>query len=197
MPNDASFCPKCGLKTGAAPPVEGTASEGADRLRRGHTPDEPEQELWAGGYSGKAMVGSWILGGLIGIGLIVVAVLFPPAAIVAVSLLAIIWVGLLLTFAYRKLNIHYELTSQRFVHKRGILTRTTDRIEVIDIDDVTFQQGPVQRMLGVGTIKISSSDRTDPQLVLIGIDDVKRVADTIDDVRRRERRRRGVHIESI
>jgi hypothetical protein len=73
----------------------------------------------------------------------------------------------------------------------------TDRIEVIDIDDVTYEQGLVQRMLGVGTIRIASSDRTHPELVLSGIDGVQQVADTIDDIRRKERRKRGLHIESI
>jgi hypothetical protein len=52
-------------------------------------------------------------------------------------------------------------------------------------------------MMGVGTIKITSSDRGDPQLVLKGIDDVKRVASLLDEARRAERSRRGVYIESI
>ena len=55
-----------------------------------------------------------------------------------------------------------------------MFTRTTDRIEVIDIDDVTFRQGMVERALGVGTIVIESSDRTHPRLVLAGIDNVSR-----------------------
>jgi len=77
------------------------------------------------------------------------------------------------------------------------LVRTTDRIEVIDIDDVTYRQGIVERALGVGTILLESSDRTHPTLILSGIDDVQRVAGLIDDVRRKERRRRGIHIEQI
>jgi hypothetical protein len=67
----------------------------------------------------------------------------------------------------------------------------------IDIDDLTFEQGIVQRMFGVGKIRISSSDRTHPEIILVGIDNVKYVADLIDDARRKERRRRGVHIETI
>jgi hypothetical protein len=62
---------------------------------------------------------------------------------------------------------------------------------------VTFTQGIIERILNVGTIKLSSSDRTHPVILLQGISDVKRIADLIDDARRRERRKRGVHIESI
>lgn len=155
---------------------------------------EEEQDLWAGGYSGKAMYGTWLAGILITFGLGAGAVLaFPPIAFG----IPVLWIILGLMLAYKKLSVHYELTTQRFIHKSGILKRVTDRIEVIDIDDVTYEQGIVQRMFSVGTIRISSSDRSHPELVLTGIDGVEKIADMIDDIRRKERRRRGLHIEAI
>ena len=75
--------------------------------------------------------------------------------------------------------------------------RQIGTFEVIDIDDVTFRQGMIERMLGVGTIQLDSSDRTHPRLVLAGIDNVKVVSGMIDDVRRKERRRRSIHIEQV
>jgi hypothetical protein len=62
---------------------------------------------------------------------------------------------------------------------------------------VAVQQGPIQRMLGVGTVKITSTDRSTPEFTLAGIGDVRQVATMIDEARRNERRKRGVHIESI
>jgi uncharacterized membrane protein YdbT with pleckstrin-like domain len=91
--------------------------------------------------------------------------------------------------------MHYELTTQRFIHSRGILIRTVDRIDVIDIDDVSYVQGIIQRILGVGTIQLQSSDRSHRQLTLAGIDQVQRVSGMIDDVRRKERRRRSLHLD--
>lgn len=161
--------------------------------RQADNAEDQEEDLWAGGYSGKAMYGTWILGGIVTIGLIAGAFAFPPVGFA----IPVLWVFLIGMFAYKKLSVHYELTTQRFIHKSGILKRITDRIEVIDIDDVTYEQGIVQRMLNVGTIRVSSSDRSHPELVLSGIDGVQEVADTIDDIRRKERRRRGLHIESI
>jgi hypothetical protein len=67
---------------------------------------------------------------------------------------------------------------------------------VIDIDDVAYTQGIVQRMLGVGTIRLESKDRSHPQLNLLGIDQVARVSGMIDDVRRKERRKRSLHIDA-
>ena len=116
-----------------------------------------------------------------------------------ILLLAIVlsWIVPLGILAFRKFNVGYRLTSQRFFHERGILRRVTDRIEVIDMDDITFTQGILERMLAVGTIQVVSSDRTHPELWIRGIDDVQRVAGLIDDARRKERLRRGLHIEAI
>ena len=107
------------------------------------------------------------------------------------------WLGLGAMVVFQKLDVHYELTNQRLVHKVGILRRITNRIEVIDIDDVTFEQGIIERLLGVGSIAIFSSDRTDPSILMSGIDEVFEVAELIDEARRAERVRRGIHIEAV
>ncbi len=164
-------------------------------------PTSAERSLWKGGYSAKAMYGTWLISAIVTIGAIVGLVMFGdqhPAIKPAVGAAIILWwVIAIASYIYRRLSVHYELTSQRFIHQRGILVRRTDRIEVIDIDDVSFTQGIVQRMLGVGTIALTSSDRTHPELRLIGIDQVNTVSNMIDDVRREERRRRSLHIESV
>jgi len=163
--------------------------------------EEKEELLWEGGYSAKDMIGTWLVAALISIAVAVLCIMFVQpvgtAALVIAIVLAVIWCGSGLMLLLRRLDKHYELTSQRFIHREGVLKRVTNRIEVIDIDDVTFEQGLIQRMMGVGSVTIISSDRSHPKLSLFGIDDVKRVAGLIDDVRRRERRKRGLHIEAI
>ncbi|MFT7643850.1 MAG: hypothetical protein ACI9G1_005616 [Pirellulaceae bacterium] len=199
----AKFCQECGTATGnaaAAPNRSEDLPTPAD-LMRGKTgrEDEVEEELWEGSYSAKAMYGSWISGAVLTAVAAGVGVFFGPFGI-AIGFFggaAVIFGFLLSLLLYRRYSVSYKLTSQRFIHKSGILKQITDRIEVIDMDDVTFEQGIIQRVLGVGLIRITSSDRSHPELTLIGIDDVKNVANLIDDVRRRERRRRGLHIEAI
>ena len=180
----------------------------ADRFKENATArqtsdDDPEEELWQGRYAWKAMIGPWALSGLISVALVVLAILARNWAhsryvtwfvVIAVVLLVIYQ---LCTMKYRQWHVRYWLTSQRFIHETGILRRVTDRIEVIDMDDITFEQTLLERFVGVGTIRITSSDRTHPELLLLGIENVKEVAEEIDDVRRSERRRRGLHIESI
>jgi len=167
--------------------------------RRADLDDAPlEESVWSGGYSPKAMIGTWLLMGAVSIALLILPLVVAQLAIpVALLLILLIWVFGGLRYMWRRLSVHYQLTNQRFIHQSGVLTRKTDRIEVIDIDDVSFTQGPVQRMFGVGTIQLTGSDRTHPTLSMIGIAEVSKVAGLIDDIRRTERRRRSLHIESI
>jgi len=153
--------------------------------------DIPEETLWEGGYSPKAMLGTIVLAGVSSVALGVAALSFSPYSIVALGLMIVLWLVVLAQFASRRLGVHYKLTNQMFYHQRGLLTRTTDRIEAIDIDDVTWQQGLMERILNVGTVEILSRDRTNPKFWVRGIENVEQVAQMIDKARRAERLRRG------
>ncbi len=182
-------------------PARQRFTQNAATKLEGSSTNTQEQVLWRGGYSAKAMYGTWFASAvatIAGIALLVVfgsshQLLWPIGG----SVILLWWCIAIGTYLYRRFSTHYELTTQRFIHQVGILIRRTDRIEVIDIDDVSYTQGIIQRMLGVGTIKLVGSDRTHPELVLYGIDRVPEISGQIDDVRRAERRRRSLHIEAI
>jgi len=161
--------------------------------------DEEEQNLWQGGYSGKDMYETWILYAVITLLLLILSVWAQTAWVSWASVMVVIllWLYGALTLLYRKLSVSYRVTNRRLLHEKGFLWRITDRIELIDIDDVTLKQSPIDRLCGVGTIVITSSDRTHPVLVMPGIKDARRVVDLIDDARLKERRRRAVHLEQV
>ena len=187
---------------GEKDPAEQTANE---RLRDAinstrNNNDAAEEELWEGGYCGKAMMGSWLLGFLATIGLLVLAVVIWSSAVlwwIVLAVVVLIWGYLFVVFARRRLGVHYRLTSERFFHEKGILVHTTDLIEVIDMDDITYSQTIIDRLFGVGTIRVVSSDRSHPDLAVPGIAGVKDVAAKMHEARHAERIRRGLHIESI
>lgn len=206
IPVDSAFCPKCGQRVAAAAkgaaPVPVSAPTAADRLRAaqattaGHA--EPEHDLWRGGYTAKAMYGNWILAGILTIAAIALAVLVPnPAAwIAAMVVIPLIWIGLLLLLLSRRMGIDYRLTSQRFLHKRGVLSRESNQILLVDIDDVSFKQSFIGRLLNFGTITLLSNDLSDAKLKLVPVDDVERVTNLIDEARREERRKRAIYMAS-
>ncbi len=210
---EAVYCHQCGQRLDA--PGQGSQEDRPDsaggdarqRLERGlaerqqgDSAGDREEEIWEGRYSFKAMLGAWLATALATLALLIVGIFYGgyPWVWIAVAVVIVLaWGFQLGKLAYRRMNVRYRLTNQRLIHESGIFKRVTDRIETIDMDDITFEQGFVERFVGVGTVIISSTDRTHPELRLVGIDDVKKVADQVDDIRRAERRRRGLHIESI
>ena len=85
---DAVFCQKCGHRIAPdkdweerSAPSETPAERWRSAMTKSATndDDEAEEDLWTGGYSGKAMVGSWILGTIASIVLIVGGILGFPA----------------------------------------------------------------------------------------------------------------------
>lgn len=206
---EAVYCHVCGVRLDASPPdapEEDAVAEGKENFNqraavsRGRT-DTVEEDLWQGGFSPRAMFGTWIGCGLVTAVALMAALLLSAVApwlwMIALPAVLALWAWQGVRFALRRLGLSYRLTNQRFFHESGILRRTTNRIEVIDMDDITYTQGVVDRFFGVGTIKVSSTDVSHPVLTIEGIDDVQRVAGLIDNARRAERLRRGLHIETV
>ncbi len=204
---ESVFCHRCGerLSTTADTPRQTLLSQvhaGSTASAASAEQDAAESDrvLWQGSYSAKDMVSSWLLAGLL---TVVLPLLLsftehdPRLWWILAGVLMLVWLGPLAVLAWRKLSVSFLLTTTRLVHQRGVLTRYTQRLELIDIDDVSYRQGLIERILGVGTIVIHSSDCTDPVLTMRGIDQVPTVASTIDDARRAERSRRGLYVESI
>jgi membrane protein YdbS with pleckstrin-like domain len=202
-PEASSFCPNCGAQLGVGPQTSAPQRNAAAKLQSaGGTAgnQQAEQTLWSGTYSPKAMIG-WIVSAALLSIVIVIAVAVGGGSgsvwVWVVLALLLVWGALGLAALYQRMSVRYELSTFRLFHERGFMSRTRDRIEVIDIDDVTLTQGPIERMLNVGTILVRSSDTTTPTLRMVGIDDARHVTDLIDNTRRAERQRRGIFMENL
>jgi uncharacterized membrane protein YdbT with pleckstrin-like domain len=205
----AIFCHRCGAKlrfpSDASPPDNSFPTTPAAAIERmagvnSGDRDEPEKELWQGRYSSKAMLGAWMVSGLISLTILVLGIIWLRSLagwLVLAAVILLPWIYNLSVLCYRRWSIRYRLTSQRFIHESGILRRVNNRIEVLDMDDISFEQTVFERLMGVGTIRIVSTDRSDPAFTIVGVDDVKTVSELFDDARRLERRRRGLHVEQI
>ncbi len=194
IPAEAAFCPQCGTRVGAA--AQPSAEKLTQKRNSGNQP--AEDELWSGTYSPKAMVG-WTIGlALLTLAGFVAALMANgPGLIIWAIAAVVLWAILGLIVLYRRMTVSYRLTTFRLFYETGLLKRTRDRIEVIDINDVTLQQGFIERMFNVGTIHLITSDVTCQNLYMVGIEDVRHVTDLIDNTRRAERQRRGVFMENI
>ncbi len=179
---------------------DAAAGNGVEKDEEQKEDVEQERQLWEGGYSYRAMIPMWIAAGLVILfiaGTTAPWVEFRTGLFIALVTAVLCLGGVGLYLAYRRLSVHYELTNQRLIYQTGLLTRITDRIDLVDVDDVAYGQERVERLLGVGTIQIISGDRSPGELLLTGIQDVSSVATKIDHARRAARRRRGLYIEAF
>lgn len=176
LATDSAFCNKCGAPTrpGAAAPLAPPPPAAA----------EPEEEVWTGRYSGKAVAHWWIFWFLWTVGLSYLYAMVlkerPPYALyvylglIAAPALAILW-----HIAIRKLTLKYRLTSHRFFRESGFISRDIAELELIRVDDVSVRQNILQRIFNVGAVTILSSDATDPRLLVEGIHDPIRAKELI------------------
>lgn len=112
----------------------------------------------------------------------------------------IIGLFLLLWLLIEVKSVKYRLTTQRLFVTRGLISRKIDEVELFRVKDVTLSQGVLERMLGIGTVTVLSTDDATPELKLEGIADPARMKDAIREhclaARRRERVRSTEFIES-
>jgi membrane protein YdbS with pleckstrin-like domain len=209
-PDTAAFCPQCGAQLGNAVGASGSRPAKAARIEpAGGRPvaDVPEEELWSGAYSPKAMTGWYIVALVLGVIGMVVASNVDPNAWTAVAIGLLIVFGCLALYSvYKRMSEHYRLTTHRFVIQKGLLSRTDNRILLVDVDDITVHQGIVERLFNLGTITLRTTDETTKEespdqeapgkgiIKMAGIENPREVGDLIDESRRAERTRRGVYM---
>jgi membrane protein YdbS with pleckstrin-like domain len=156
--------------------------------------------LWEGRYSFRGMIDWVALSALASIAAIVLAIWRSWGGtgwLAVLVFLVLLWGYQVSVYFVRRFGHRYRLTPQTFFHERGILIKSTSPLEIIRIDDIAMKQTLLERLLGVGTIRILSNDTTDPLLVMKGIPDVQNAFATIDQARRAERRRRALRVDSV
>jgi len=156
--------------------------------------------LWIGQYSLKGMVDWLFLTGLASLAILVAAFWWQFGStgwLCVLAVLVLLWGYLGLAYVVRRFGHRYRLTPQTIVHEHGLLLKSTSPIEIICIDDIVMKQSVLERLMGVGTIRILSNDTTDRMLVMRGIPDVRKAFEIIDQTRRAERRRRAVRVDHV
>jgi uncharacterized membrane protein YdbT with pleckstrin-like domain len=63
----------------------------------------------------------------------------------------------------------YEITTERIRTRRGILSKTTEEIELYRVRDYRLEQPILLRMFSLGNIILQTSDRSHPEMTLTGI----------------------------
>jgi uncharacterized membrane protein YdbT with pleckstrin-like domain len=105
--------------------------------------------------------------GMVRFGWILTAILLVVQAIA----LLIAWIRLRSTM--------YRVTNQRVLVEQGVFSKTVDEIDLRYVDDSTFTQNLMERILGIGSVTLMSSDTSSPRYVLRSIKDPRGVREMI------------------
>ena len=138
------------------------------------TPAE-EQPIFELKPAGRAFLGLWFWG---------------------LVLLPVFGLGLLLWLRgwYLVASTSYRLTTQRLFRQRGLVAKNLEEVELFRVKDVTINQGFFQRLLGVGSVVVLSTDDTTPRLELAGIHDPVGAKESIRNAFRAARQREGMRM---
>lgn len=90
-------------------------------------------------------------------------------------------------------KLRYIITSEQLIIQRGVLTRTSDYIELYRVVDFSENRDILEQLFGLKTVWIFSGDRTNPKLDIYGI---REDIDVVNIVRTRveyNKRRKGIY----
>lgn len=109
---------------------------------------------------------------------------FLPSVLIALSAL---WSFL------QEATKKYILTSERMIIRYGVLVRTEDEVELYRVIDAVHTVNVLQRLINVGTVTVTSSDKTGT-VVMNSIYEPSRVRNGLRKLAERCKSKRGVRI---
>jgi uncharacterized membrane protein YdbT with pleckstrin-like domain len=139
-----------------------------------------ERELYAGRPSWRALMSFYVIG--IGVAVLVLVILGLLAdswdtAIVIAAVIA----GLTLVIGYlRRVSTKYLITTQRLRISRGIVSKKVQETRLERVQNVNYQQGVIDRLLGVGTVDFDTAGTDDSEFRFEWVNEPEQVVRAVD-----------------
>jgi membrane protein YdbS with pleckstrin-like domain len=157
-----------------------------------HKPADDREEIYfQGSPLMRGELGRMFICWFIALLMIGAAIYFQPpwyvilaAVVVALIIATVPWIATKM--------IRYRISNYRIDFERGLLSKRIDTLELWHVEDISFSQSLMDRMLGVGTITIVSADATTPRLQLASLPNPKPLFDSLKQRIISVKRQRGV-----
>ncbi|MCC7540827.1 MAG: PH domain-containing protein [Deltaproteobacteria bacterium] len=109
------------------------------------------------------------------------------AVILSLVLIGLVW---LLVLHLKRKNTRYKITDRSIDYEIGIFTRRIETLPLWRVRDISFQQGVMERMMGVARIRILTTDTTDHELTLRGLPGSRELFDKVKEAAEVSRQQR-------
>lgn len=173
-------------------PVAGPAGNGAlvpefVPLPLADADAQQEHDVWWGAYDGRAMLPSFLVCGLLTLGVVAGTwawyLLFGGNAqdmrYSAYRLVGPVWLIQLARWLYRVAGLNYRLTSRHLFRTRSFFFPHTEAVPLAEVTRVTVEQTPWEGRFHLGTIRLVRDRKDLPPVLLEGVRHPERVADEI------------------
>ena len=139
-----------------------------------------ERELYEGRPSWRALLSFYLLGIGVAVLVLVILGLLADAWGTAVAIAAVI-AGLTLVIGYlRRISTKYLITTQRLRISRGIISKKVQETRLERVQNVNYEQGVIDRVLGVGTVDFDTAGTDDSEFRFAWVNDPEQVVRTVD-----------------
>jgi uncharacterized membrane protein YdbT with pleckstrin-like domain len=139
-----------------------------------------ERELYEGRPSWRALMSFYAIGiGVAGLVLVVVGLLADSWG-TAVAIAAVI-AGLTLVVGYlRRIGTKYLITTQRLRISRGLVRKHVQETRLERVQNVNYQQGVLDRVLGVGSVDFDTAGTDDSEFRFEWVNHPEEVVRAVD-----------------
>jgi uncharacterized membrane protein YdbT with pleckstrin-like domain len=139
-----------------------------------------ERELYEGRPSWRALMSFYLLGIGVAVLVLVGLGLLADSWGTAVVIAAVI-AGLTLVIGYlRRVSTKYLITTQRLRISRGIVSKKVQETRLERVQNVNYQQGVIDRLLGVGTVDFDTAGTDDSEFRFEWVNEPEQVVRTVD-----------------
>ena len=128
-----------------------------------------ENTVWSGSPSQLNNLGLYVLCALVAIALIASAGSFVGISRTIVFALVLLPAGVAGWRWLVTMSTRYTLSDQRLILRSGVLGRSTEYVELYRVKDSQFTQSFFERLLGLGTITLRTTQDSAPLVVMAGM----------------------------
>jgi uncharacterized membrane protein YdbT with pleckstrin-like domain len=145
-----------------------------------------EQVMFQGHPSWRSILGFYIKGLLV---VLVIAFLVGVVTNIAngdtdtglVVLVAVIGAAVVvLTGFIKRITTHYTITTRRLHIQRGIISRDIQETRLERVQNVNYNQSPLERLLQVGDVDFDTAAGDDYNFIFVGVADPSEVVEKVD-----------------
>jgi membrane protein YdbS with pleckstrin-like domain len=163
-------CRFCGsMLDGSAPP-----RPGAPAAMQPHGATLPAVVIYEGYPSWKAWFWSYVLAGVL-----------------SIVLVGLVW---MLILNVRRKSRRYKISQRTIDYEVGVFSRRVETLQLWRVKDLDFRQSLMERLLGIATIHVFTSDVTDPEIVIRGLPASREIFDRLKEATEMARQQRVVGI---